>query len=92
MGQNELSFLLHHRVNGNYDLMEGYITFFEQIDVDPRAINNKDGEQKCRDYIANLLVDKVMDWLKEEFPYELQSYVNLAAQDLVKKLPQPWWA
>ena len=31
------------------------------------------------------MIDKLMDWLKEEAPYELQSYIDMAAHDLARE-------
>ncbi len=81
MATNELSFLLHHSVNGVRHTMMGGIEFINEITVDENLINDKEFAQKCRYRVASMIVDNIIAWLKEEFPYALQSYIDMAARD-----------
>ncbi len=63
-------------------VLEGGILFKEEGEITPEVYNNPRAKQLCRESIRQELYHQVFDWMKEEYPYELASYINLEARDL----------
>lgn len=73
-------------IKGNQQYgMQGIVTFQSFVEISRELQDNGNAHYRSREMVVQDLHQQVFEWLKEEFPYEFQSYIDMEAWDQAKE-------
>ncbi len=70
-----------HRIHQHTSDMIGSLDFENTIEIDNRFLRDQLLMQRAKDQLTTTLIRNLIEWLKDNFPEELEIYINMEAKD-----------
>ena len=65
--------------------MQGIVSFQDFIEISRELRDDGRAHDLCKEQVIQNLHTQILEWVKQEIPYELQSYINMVAHDQAKE-------